>query len=754
MKRIRLRLFICEARLVAFFLSFAFCVVASSPGQQRPPSADVAQQPQATPSLSLKNPVLVSRPRMAPVSAEGRIHLDVMVTDAGGSPVSGLQPQDFTLLDDNHRQKILSFQSFDGVTARPDPPVEVVLVIDTVNNGFVELGYIREGVESFLRQNNGHLAQPVSIIVLTIDGFQAQKQPSTDGNALASMVHQIKPSIRHTGVYTFPISILSLAHFAQEETGIPGRKLIVWPGPGWPVPAPIRDTFTEQDERDRRAHFDLIVRLSTALREARIALYGGYARADFYARDYLKGVKKVSDVDGRNLSMEVLALQSGGRGELSYMNKDSDLQDQLNHFVSEANNFYTLSFNPPAAHRADEYHDLKVVIDKPGLTARTNTGYYDQPEYFQPEQAPMAPSVADEKEIVPAFVRWRISVGQLAQVLKDDRGKSDSDVARQLSGMELTERLSSTGFVDLQSCLPGRRSREALVALFDASSFLALPADEIPAFAAPNFDEQRRIVALAVDDLGNTLKKLPNFYATRTTVRYDDTVERQDQAATTSGPFRVVGNSSATVLYRDGTEVANPLSTKARKADTEEKGLQTRGTFGPILSTVIVDAAHSVMTFSHWEQGADGRIAVFRYAVPKEKSHYEVAYRSFQGEDQSLDFQQRSGYHGEVAIDATNGSILSLTVEADLDPGLPIVLADIMVEYGAVDIGGKTYRCPVRSVSLSTARRIVVTRDRITTSTSYGANIRRLNDVTFGQYHVFRSEMRILPAYEPKTDEK
>ena len=29
---------------------------------------------------------------------------------------------------------------------------------------------------------------------------------------------------------------------------------------------------------------------------------------------------------------------------------------------------------------ADEYHDLKVVVDKPGLTARTSSGNYNQPQ--------------------------------------------------------------------------------------------------------------------------------------------------------------------------------------------------------------------------------------------------------------------------------------------------------------------------------------------------------------------------------------
>jgi hypothetical protein len=30
---------------------------------------------------------------------------------------------------------------------------------------------------------------------------------------------------------------------------------------------------------------------------------------------------------------------------------------------------------------ADEYHELEVKVDKPGMKARTNTGYYAEPAF-------------------------------------------------------------------------------------------------------------------------------------------------------------------------------------------------------------------------------------------------------------------------------------------------------------------------------------------------------------------------------------
>ena len=51
----------------------------------------------------------------------GLIKLDVVVTDASGTPIPGLPLRDFTVLDNGEPSRILSFQAFDGVSAKPEP---------------------------------------------------------------------------------------------------------------------------------------------------------------------------------------------------------------------------------------------------------------------------------------------------------------------------------------------------------------------------------------------------------------------------------------------------------------------------------------------------------------------------------------------------------------------------------------------------------------------------------------------------------
>ncbi|MGA8088310.1 MAG: VWA domain-containing protein [Terracidiphilus sp.] len=684
-------------------------------------------------------------PQALATGAEGGIQLDVVVTDASGNPVTGLQEGDFSLFDNGKPQKIVSFAAFDGVKSKPDPPVEVILMIDALNNSFIEMGFILQGLEKYLRENGGHLSQPTSIARLTVSGMETLSRPSLDGNALAKVVHGIGASNRPIGVYTFPPSMNALARLAQENASKPGRKLLIWLGTGWPTPAIVRETYTSLDERQQRENYQLMVQILEAMLDGHIVLYGGYTASDFYMRDFLKGANKASDLDPRALSLDVLAFKSGGRGELPAINADSVVTAALNHFVREANAYYAISFNPPQAKKADEYHDLRVAIDRAGLNARTVTGYYDQPELHRPQTVQELRKVVEQPAIEEEAAPGMVTVAQLTEILRQDKTKRDAELAKEIDRLQLTERLSSAKLSALSAELPGAKSKAALTAVGDVSVFLEPPVTEIPAKPEADLIEQRRIVSLAVDYLRDTVPKLPNFFARRTTVKFEARRVRNPQAqnavSKNDGPLRRIGDAVAIVQYRDGKEVVKQEMVKG--SDGSEQGLETWGTFGPILSTVIVDAAHSTMRWSHWEEGPNGPMAVFQYQVLKPNSHYEVSYPTIVNTGVDLAAKHRTAYHGEIGIDPDTGRILRLALEADLEPELPMERADIMVEYGEMEIGEKKYTCPLRSVSLSTGRSPSM--GGVSFGPISSSEVTRVNDVVFDEYHVFRSEMRIVP---------
>jgi hypothetical protein len=345
---------------------------------------------------------------------------------------------------------------------------------------------------------------------------------------------------------------------------------------------------------------------------------------------------------------------------------------------------------------------------------------------------------------LPAYAAKRVTVEQLEQVLvASHRTSDDVKVAQQIYALELTERLSEGPLARLEADLPGPLARQSLMAVADASAFLDLPAGDIPALAAPDLAAQSSMLALTAEYVHKTVPRLPNFYATRDLNRFEDTPIEPPlytESRSTYEPLHEVGRSSATILYRDGSEVVRAEIAKSDKKNQSkfaEHELSTRGVFGPILSTVLADSAKGAVAWSHWEQGSKGLQAVFSYKVPQQASHYTVV---FPGAEKA---RHVPAYHGEIAVNPVDGSIIRLTMVADLKSSDPVIKADLMVEYGPVELGGKTYICPVKSVALSLDH--VIYRTAISAAAAaLGAPQLRVNDVLFRQYHLFRGDVRIV----------
>ncbi|MGH9589726.1 MAG: VWA domain-containing protein [Terracidiphilus sp.] len=367
----------------------------------------------------------------------------------------------------------------------------------------------------------------------------------------------------------------------------------------------------------------------------------------------------------------------------------------------------------------------------------------------------------------PAFAK-KVTVDQLSREIASSHKKSDSRIAGHLEDLQLAERLNAQKLTMLEAALPGPKSRRALVALADQAAFLDPPPAEIPNRPAPTFDRQRQIISKVVDYATATLHQLPDLFARRDTIRYADSpaglqVVNAQSASGTFVPYQPlhpVSRSIVTVLYRDGREVVQRDASTQKNANA---GLTTVGEFGPIFSVVFGDLPKGKLEWSHWEQGAAAPVAVFRLEVPRADSHYLVGFCCIAGRL----FQQFSAYHGELTVDPSTGTILRLALIADLAKTDPLTTAELMVKYGPVQLGGKTYFCPVKSISVSVApmqgtqqgggpvnlnETPMYMRGSPTVVNNNGAarsdapRQTMLNEVVFDQYHLFRADVQILAA--------
>lgn len=349
-----------------------------------------------------------------------------------------------------------------------------------------------------------------------------------------------------------------------------------------------------------------------------------------------------------------------------------------------------------------------------------------------------------------------VTVAELEQRLAGDRGLADGRVAAELEELTLTERVTAARLAAWEEEFPGRHTQQALLMLADESAFAAsLPEEDVLAEARPSLEAQGAIFSSAFEYATRTMHNLPNFLALRETVHFEAPLrvvleQAQEGAGAAAGvlgtpslsmdavnrlPLRAVKKASVVVTYRSGKEVRTG---RERGGDL---GLTTSGEFGPILGVVLGDAARGSIVWGYWQRQGEKRLAVFRYHVPEEQSHYLVQYG-----DMGL-IQKHPAYGGEIAIDPATGSIFRISIVAEAAMSFGRVGSGMVVEYGWQELGNRRYLVPVHGVAISKAPVLPgfgQPRQAVTPVSVH------LNDIEFTHYRLFRADARILSAEEMK----
>lgn len=283
------------------------------------------------------------------------------------------------MLDNKVPLKITSFRALRG----RDAPVEVLILIDDVNTGLQRIAYERSEIRKFLDLDSGNLTHPTAFAVLTDSGTKIQDEFTTDGKALGSALDQYTIGIhtlpRAGGIYAdeerYQLSLVALHEIVERELTRPGRKIVLWISPGWPLLSGNSNELTPNQEQQI---FTDIAALSTLLRQALITLYSidPLGTDDFVNRvnwkAYLKGVSSPYQAQWGNLALQVLAVQSGGLAVVGH----NDLSEALHLCLADIQAYYEISCSLPPGRKKSEYHHLEVRVAKSYGTARTRQNYY------------------------------------------------------------------------------------------------------------------------------------------------------------------------------------------------------------------------------------------------------------------------------------------------------------------------------------------------------------------------------------------
>jgi len=326
----------------------------------------------------------------------------------------------------------------------------------------------------------------------------------------------------------------------------------------------------------------------------------------------------------------------------------------------------------------------------------------------------LAPAIAFPAFAAKPAVTQLVTVAQLESALASSRGNSDGALAKQLSEMRLTQRLSEMNRARLEAELPGRQAREQLEVLADESAFLQLPRGDMLPDPVPDAVTQTAMLTRASAYLKDDMARWPNFTAQREITRFEGTATviapgLRDDLETAVGmrmlrspaaenwecpgeprlPSRRVDpieRRSVQMLYRRGHSV-RAMSTGGEFA-CAKSGVNTSDDMEEMLLLMPLVLHGGKAVWGHWEQGAWGRLAVFRFAA-------SVNYASTAGQEGRM-----VEVEGEMAVDPEDGGIVRLAQIRRWEVNDYPREYDTVVEFGPVAMSGTRFLLPSRRVAM------------------------------------------------------
>jgi VWFA-related protein len=323
------------------------------------------RQPDLAPAVTATQPPDSTEPTPTIHVTSRLVVLDVVVTDANGNPVHGLQPSDFTLIEEGTPQSLASFTEH-GATdlagpasplppntfAVQPPPTEdqtktVIVLADSTNQNpnpktpefpsgtVANTGYVRNDITSFLKTAPSTL--PVAIVRLDWQGMHLVQGLTTDRTALTEAIasKRMEPPlgfpVRFTHAPGGPVH--QLVRYVQS---IPGRINLVWITYGGGLPGdPVHD-FPDLANVVHDLNGS-----SNVLHLSRVAPYPIPLNQQFL---------------GPNTPLGQMATAAGGHLYLT------GIRQALNEIAATGSDYYTISYVPTNPDWNGAFRKIKVSI--------------------------------------------------------------------------------------------------------------------------------------------------------------------------------------------------------------------------------------------------------------------------------------------------------------------------------------------------------------------------------------------------------
>jgi VWFA-related protein len=240
--------------------------------------------------------------------------------------------------------------------------------------------------------------------------------------ALARLEAGIENATAHVNAFYTRIraerTMEALESIAHHLSGLPGRKSLIWVSGGFPpwIGADPRNLMSQEYN-----FTDQMRRVAQALNQADVAIYpvdarGLFTDPDFDAQNRTTPAPGPGSSQGAALAalestfatMRTMADQTGGR---EFINTN-DIQSSIRAAFDDASLTYTLGYYPTHGQWNGQYRTVKLLVKRPGTTARYRRGYFagsKAPTENQDAKALLAEAGQDPLEATAVGVTARLS---------------------------------------------------------------------------------------------------------------------------------------------------------------------------------------------------------------------------------------------------------------------------------------------------------------------------------------------------------
>ena len=350
------------------------------------------------------------------------VEVDV-VARSKGAPATGLTKEDFTLFDNGKQQNIAFFSVISPHTTRSAsatalPPLHAgavsnrlerdgpllsratILLVDQKNTPQEAQGFAIQRIKTFVRTSRkgdrfaiysfGKDGELHAVQELTDDSQLLLRAANTlkamDSNPRTSDItgmteHAAAGYAAMEAFEQVAVTKRVLTTIARHLARVPGRKSLIWITTPFPLAVEGADFKPDVEQAAR------------ALNEANIAVYPVDARGLIGALQGLSPIPN-AEVGGGPLSPRLLAMQAGRgtrgnplrgadtegmlaglTGGLAFINKSNAIEESMQSAVNDGELTYKLGFYPMQDDKDGVWHDLKVAVDRRGVSVRYRSSY-------------------------------------------------------------------------------------------------------------------------------------------------------------------------------------------------------------------------------------------------------------------------------------------------------------------------------------------------------------------------------------------